>query len=174
MAEGPDHLTRALELAERGRGGTSPNPIVGAVIVAGAEIVGEGWHEQAGGPHAEVAALRQAGTRARGATLYVTLEPCAHHGRTPPCVDAVVEAEIARVVVAARDPNPKTAGIGLERLLAAGIDVELPGGELEWRARVQNEGYPHLDRRGTPLRHVQGGGDARRTGQRSWNALGVG
>lgn len=151
MTADSDHLKRALELAQRGRGGTSPNPIVGAVVVAHAEIVGEGWHEQVGGPHAEVTALRQAGKRARGATLYVSLEPCAHHGRTPPCVDAVVEAEIARVVVAARDPNPKTAGVGLERLLAAGIDVELPGGELEWQARVQNEGYRTWVSEGRPF-----------------------
>ncbi len=141
MAAESDYLERALELAERGRGGTSPNPVVGAVVVSDAEIVGEGWHERAGGPHAELVALHQAGERARHATLYVTLEPCAHHGRTPPCVDALVEAEVARVVVAARDPNPKTAGVGVERLVAAGIDVELVGGELEWRARVQNEGY---------------------------------
>src|SRR3954466_8180785 len=101
-------LERALELAERGRGTTFPNPVVGAVVVAGDEVVGEGWHERAGGPHAEVAALEAAGPRARDATLYVTLEPCAHHGRTPPCVDAIIEAGVDKVVVAAADPNPKT------------------------------------------------------------------
>ena len=141
MASDADHLTRALELAERGRGTTSPNPIVGAVVVADDRRVGEGWHERAGGPHAEVVALEHAGQRARGATLYVTLEPCAHHGRTPPCVGAVLAAGIARVVVAVGDPNPSAAGSGLEQLRAAGIDVQLAGGELEWRARVQNEGY---------------------------------
>ena len=135
------YLERALELAERGRGATAPNPIVGAVVVAGGEVVGEGWHERAGGPHAEAVALEQAGERARGATLCVTLEPCAHHGRTPPCADAVVAAGIARVVVAVGDPNPRTNGKGFARLRAAGIDVELAGGELEWRARVQNEAY---------------------------------
>lgn len=145
------HLERALELAERGRGTTSPNPIVGAVVVAGGEVVGEGWHEHPGGPHAEVVALQQAGERARGATLYVTLEPCAHHGRTPPCADAVVAAGVARVVVAAGDPNPQTDGQGLERLRAAGIEVELAGGELEWRARVQNEAYRTWVARGRPF-----------------------
>jgi diaminohydroxyphosphoribosylaminopyrimidine deaminase / 5-amino-6-(5-phosphoribosylamino)uracil reductase len=134
-------LEQALELAERGRGTTHPNPIVGAVVVRDGEVVGEGWHERAGGPHAEVVALRQAGERARGATLYLTLEPCAHHGRTPPCADAVIEAGIARVVAAAEDPDPRTNGHGFERLRSAGIEVELPGGELEWRARVQNEAW---------------------------------
>jgi diaminohydroxyphosphoribosylaminopyrimidine deaminase/5-amino-6-(5-phosphoribosylamino)uracil reductase len=135
------YLERALELAERGRGRTVPNPLVGAVLVADGEIVGEGWHERAGEAHAEVVALEAAGERARGATLYVTLEPCAHHGRTPPCADALVEAAVGRVVAAAGDPNPLTNGAGLERLEAAGILVELAGGDLEWRARVQNEAY---------------------------------
>jgi diaminohydroxyphosphoribosylaminopyrimidine deaminase/5-amino-6-(5-phosphoribosylamino)uracil reductase len=135
------YLERALELAERGRGRTAPNPLVGAVLVADGEIVGEGWHERAGEAHAEVVALEAAGERARGATLYVTLEPCAHHGRTPPCADALVEAAVGRVVAAAGDPNPLTNGAGLERLEAAGILVELAGGDLEWRARVQNEAY---------------------------------
>jgi diaminohydroxyphosphoribosylaminopyrimidine deaminase/5-amino-6-(5-phosphoribosylamino)uracil reductase len=135
------HLEHALALAERGRGTTAPNPVVGAVVVTGGEVVGEGWHERAGGPHAEVVALERAGPRAAGATLYVTLEPCAHHGRTPPCADAVVAAEIRRVVAAVGDPNPKTDGRGFERLRAAGIDVELAEGDLEWRARVQNDAY---------------------------------
>jgi diaminohydroxyphosphoribosylaminopyrimidine deaminase/5-amino-6-(5-phosphoribosylamino)uracil reductase len=136
-----EHLARALELAERGRGTTSPNPIVGAVVVREGEVAGEGWHSRPGGPHAEIVALGAAGERARGATLYVTLEPCAHQGRTPPCADAVIAAGIARVVAAAGDPNPQTDGQGFARLRAAGIEVECPGGELEWRARVQNEGY---------------------------------
>jgi diaminohydroxyphosphoribosylaminopyrimidine deaminase/5-amino-6-(5-phosphoribosylamino)uracil reductase len=114
---------------------------VGAVVVADGTIVGEGWHERKGGPHAEVVALGHAGERARGGTLYVTLEPCAHHGATPPCADAVIEAGIVRVVAAVRDPNPKTDGRGFDRLHEAGIAVEQPGGELEWRARVQNEGF---------------------------------
>jgi diaminohydroxyphosphoribosylaminopyrimidine deaminase / 5-amino-6-(5-phosphoribosylamino)uracil reductase len=134
-------LERALELAERGRGRTAPNPVVGAVLVRDGERVAEGWHERVGGPHAEVVALEAAGERARGATLYVTLEPCARHGRTPPCADAVVEAGVARVVAAIRDPNPETDGAGLARLRAAGVEVELADGELEWRARVQNEAY---------------------------------
>ena len=99
-------IEHALELAERGRGTTHPNPIVGAVVVAGGEVVGEGWHEEKGGPHAEVAALADAGEKARGATVYVTLEPCAHHGETPPCVDALVEAGVARVVAGQTDPHP--------------------------------------------------------------------
>jgi diaminohydroxyphosphoribosylaminopyrimidine deaminase / 5-amino-6-(5-phosphoribosylamino)uracil reductase len=132
---------RALELAERGRGRTAPNPVVGAVLVHDGERVAEGWHERVGGPHAEVVALEAAGERARGATLYVTLEPCAHHGRTPPCADAVVDAGVARVMAAVRDPNPETDGAGFARLRAAGVEVELAGGELEWRARVQNEAY---------------------------------
>ncbi|HXV35472.1 MAG TPA: bifunctional diaminohydroxyphosphoribosylaminopyrimidine deaminase/5-amino-6-(5-phosphoribosylamino)uracil reductase RibD [Gaiellaceae bacterium] len=144
-------LARALELAERGRGTTAPNPLVGAVIVRGGEVVGEGWHERAGGPHAEAVALKQAGAGARGATLYVTLEPCAHHGRTPPCADALVEAGIARVVAAVGDPNPLTNGSGFERLRAAGIEVELPGGEAERRARVQNEAYRVWVAEGRPL-----------------------
>jgi diaminohydroxyphosphoribosylaminopyrimidine deaminase/5-amino-6-(5-phosphoribosylamino)uracil reductase len=144
-------LERALELAERGRGTTAPNPLVGAVVVSGGEVVGEGWHERAGEPHAEALALDAAGDRARGATLYVTLEPCAHHGRTPPCADAVVAAGIARVVAAVGDPNPRTNGRGFERLRAAGIEVELPGGELEWRARVQNEAFRRWVASGRPF-----------------------
>ncbi|MGH3058359.1 MAG: bifunctional diaminohydroxyphosphoribosylaminopyrimidine deaminase/5-amino-6-(5-phosphoribosylamino)uracil reductase RibD [Gaiellaceae bacterium] len=134
-------LLRALELAERGRGTTAPNPVVGAVLVRDGEVVGEGWHERPGGPHAEIVALEAAGERARGATLYVTLEPCAHHGRTPPCVDAVAAAGVARVVAAVGDPDPRTDGAGFERLRADGIEVELADAELEWRARVQNEGF---------------------------------
>ncbi len=137
-----EHLKRALELAELGRATAAPNPVVGAVVVdPGGAVVGEGWHERPGGPHAEVAALAAAGERARGATLYVSLEPCAHHGRTPPCADAVIAAGIARVVVAVGDPNPKTNGQGFERLRAAGVAVDFVGGELEWGARVQNEAY---------------------------------
>ena len=134
-------LERALELAERGRGTTAPNPVVGAVVALNGEILGEGWHERPGGPHAEVVALEAAGERARGATLYVTLEPCAHHGRTPPCAETVGAAGLARVVVAVGDPDPRTNGRGFERLRAAGVVVEQAGEELEWRARVQNEGF---------------------------------
>jgi diaminohydroxyphosphoribosylaminopyrimidine deaminase/5-amino-6-(5-phosphoribosylamino)uracil reductase len=145
------HLERALELAERGRGTTQPNPVVGAVVVREGEIVGEGWHERAGGPHAEVVALEAAGERARGATLYVTLEPCAHHGRTPPCADAVVEAGIARVLCACSDPNPKTDGAGLRRLREAGVTVELADEDLAVRARRQNEAYRVWVAQGRPF-----------------------
>jgi diaminohydroxyphosphoribosylaminopyrimidine deaminase/5-amino-6-(5-phosphoribosylamino)uracil reductase len=132
------HLERALELAERGRRTTHPNPIVGAVLVAGDEIVGEGWHERKGGPHAEVVALADAGDMARGATMYVTLEPCAHHGATPPCIDAIVEAGVAGVVAGQLDPNPGHGG-GLEALRRAGVDVERAEGELAFRCRQQIE-----------------------------------
>jgi diaminohydroxyphosphoribosylaminopyrimidine deaminase / 5-amino-6-(5-phosphoribosylamino)uracil reductase len=129
---------RALELAERGRGKTRDHPLVGAVVVCEGEVVGEGWYEYEGVRHAEVIALEQAGDAARGATLYVTLEPCSHHGRTPPCADAVVASGVARVVVGARDPNPLIDGRGLERLRAAGIEVELLD---DLAARRQNEAW---------------------------------
>lgn len=116
-------LSRALRLAARGRYRTAPNPRVGAVLVAGGEVVGEGWHRRAGGPHAEIEALAAAGERARGATCYVTLEPCSHHGRTPPCTEAMIAAGVARVVACHRDPNPGVPGRGLERLREAGIEV---------------------------------------------------
>ena len=115
-------MRRALALAERGWGQTAPNPMVGAVVVRDGVAVGEGWHTRYGEPHAEVEALRAAGERARGATLYVTLEPCAHHGRTPPCTDAILGAGVARVVAAVRDPNPVARG-GAERLREHGVDV---------------------------------------------------
>jgi diaminohydroxyphosphoribosylaminopyrimidine deaminase/5-amino-6-(5-phosphoribosylamino)uracil reductase len=117
------HLRRALRLAARGRFGTSPNPMVGAVVVRGGEVVGEGWHHRAGEPHAEREALAAAGERARGATLYVSLEPCCHHGRTPPCTDAVLEAGVRRVVACHRDPNPRVGGQGFARLRQAGLTV---------------------------------------------------
>ena len=140
-------LERALELAERGRGTTHPNPVVGAVVVAGGAVVGEGWHVRRGEPHAEVHALRAAGEQARGATLYVTLEPCNHHGATPPCVDAVIEARIAKVVVGALDPNPAGAG-GVERLRQAGIEVEVVDA---FAARRQNEAWRTWVARGRPF-----------------------
>jgi diaminohydroxyphosphoribosylaminopyrimidine deaminase / 5-amino-6-(5-phosphoribosylamino)uracil reductase len=130
-------LARALELAERGRGTTHPNPVVGAVVVRDGQVVGEGWHERKGGPHGEVVALEAAGERARGATLYLTMEPCTHHGDTPPCTTAVLEAGISRVVTGALDPNPKAGG-GLEELRAAGIEVELVD---SFEARAQNEAW---------------------------------
>jgi diaminohydroxyphosphoribosylaminopyrimidine deaminase / 5-amino-6-(5-phosphoribosylamino)uracil reductase len=133
-----NHFARALELAERGRGKTGDHPLVGAVVVRDGEVVGEGWYEFEGVRHAEAIALEQAGDAARGGTLYVTLEPCSHHGRTPPCADAVVGAGVARVVVGARDPNPVVDGRGLERLRAAGIEVELLD---HLAARRQNEAW---------------------------------
>lgn len=132
------HFERALQLAERGHGKTRDHPLVGAVVVRDDEVVGEGWYEYDGIRHAEAIALEQAGAAAEGATLYVTLEPCSHHGRTPPCADAVVAAGIARVVVGARDPNPVVDGRGLERLRAAGIEVELLD---DLAARRQNEAW---------------------------------
>jgi diaminohydroxyphosphoribosylaminopyrimidine deaminase / 5-amino-6-(5-phosphoribosylamino)uracil reductase len=133
-------LERALELAERGRGTTQPNPVVGAVLVRDGEVVGEGWHERKGEPHAEVNAIAAAGDRARGATLYVTLEPCAHVGSTPPCVQAVIDAGVAKVVVGTRDPSPDAAG-GLEQLREAGVETELADGEVGFQARQQNEAW---------------------------------
>ena len=130
-------LERALELAERGRGTTHPNPVVGAVVARDGEVVGEGWHERAGEPHAEVVALEAAGERARGATLFVTMEPCTHHGRTPPCVDRVLEAGVARVVAGSVDPHPGAGG-GLDRLGAAGVGVELVD---SFDSRRQNEAW---------------------------------
>lgn len=140
-------LERTLELAERGRATTRPNPVVGAVIANAGKIVGEGWHAEAGGPHAEVVALANAGDRARGATLYVSLEPCAHHGRTPPCVDAILAAGVRRVVAASADPGAESGG-GLAQLAAAGVDAVL---EDEFTARVQNEAWRTWTREGRPF-----------------------
>jgi len=142
------HMAQALRLAEKGLFGTSPNPRVGCVVARDGAMVGEGWHKRAGLPHAEVNALRAAGERARGATAYVTLEPCSHHGRTPPCADALIEAGVARVVAAMQDPNPLVAGQGLERLRAAGIRVE--SGLLEDAARELNIGFVSRMQRGRP------------------------
>jgi diaminohydroxyphosphoribosylaminopyrimidine deaminase / 5-amino-6-(5-phosphoribosylamino)uracil reductase len=142
------HMARALRLATRGAWTVRSNPMVGCVLAHGAEVVGEGWHQRAGGPHAEVFALRQAGAAARGATAYVTLEPCAHHGRTPPCADALVAAGVARVVAALRDPFHAVDGRGIERLRAAGIVVD--GGLYEAQARQLNRGFLARIERGRP------------------------
>lgn len=117
-------MRRALALARQAEGRTSPNPVVGAVIVKDGCVVGEGYHQRAGAPHAEIEALRMAGEAARGATMYVTLEPCAHHGRTPPCTDALIAAGIAEVYYAIGDPNPRVNGKGHAQLSAAGIRVQ--------------------------------------------------
>jgi diaminohydroxyphosphoribosylaminopyrimidine deaminase/5-amino-6-(5-phosphoribosylamino)uracil reductase len=130
-------IDRALELAERGRETTAPNPVVGAVVVRNGQVVGEGWHERKGGPHAEVVALEAAGRLARGATLYVTMEPCAHHGSTPPCTEAVLESGVAKVVAGSLDPNPDAGG-GLELLRESGIEVEHAD---SFAAREQNAAW---------------------------------
>ncbi len=141
-------MGRALELAERGTGLTSPNPMVGAVVVAAGRPVGDGFHARAGGPHAEIEALARAGEEARGATLYVTLEPCNHTGRTPPCAESVKRAGIRRVVVAMTDPNPRVAGGGKGVLTSAGIEVALGCRELE--ARLLNRAFVTSARAGRP------------------------
>ena len=133
------HMAHALQLAARGLYTTSPNPRVGCVIVRDGRIVGEGWHERAGTPHAEIHALKAAADAARGATVYVTLEPCSHHGRTPPCAEALVNAGVARVVAAMTDPNPLVAGGGISMLTLAGIQAEV--GLMEAEARALNPGF---------------------------------
>ena len=188
MFSAADHayMAQALRLAERGLFTTTPNPRVGCVLVRDGVVVGEGWHAKAGEPHAEVHALHQAGEAARGATAYVTLEPCSHHGRTPPCADALVAAGVTRVVAALRDPNPLVAGRGLARLADAGIGVA--AGLLEAEARELNIGFVSRMERGRPWLRLKTaasldgktalnngvsqwitGPDARRDGQR-WRA----
>lgn len=142
-------MKRALGLAARAQGRTSPNPMVGAVIVKNGQLIGEGYHHKAGTPHAEVHALNEAGDQAAGATMYVTLEPCSHFGRTPPCADAVIKAGITRVVIAIRDPNPQVAGKGIERLREAGIEVEI--GVMEHEATRLNEVFFKYIQTGLPF-----------------------
>ena len=168
-----DHamMARALRLAERGAYTTRPNPMVGCVITQGEEVVGEGWHERAGEPHAEVMALRDAGGRAWGATAYVTLEPCAHTGRTPPCTEALIGAGVSRVVAAMRDPYPKVDGAGFARLQEAGIEVA--SGLMETQARQLNRAFLARVERGRPwLRIKQGisldGRTALASGESKW------
>ncbi len=148
MAANEQYMQRALDLAAQALGRTNPNPMVGAVIVKDGQTVGEGYHHQAGTPHAEIHALNQAGELARGATLYVTLEPCSHFGRTPPCADAVISAGVAKVVIATLDPNPRVAGDGLRKLTAAGIEVEV--GILEPEARRLNQVFFKYIQTGRP------------------------
>src|SRR5690348_1247031 len=145
-----NHLEEALDLAARGWGATSPNPAVGAVVVRDGEVVGRGYHTWSGLKHAEVLALEEARERARGATLYVTLEPCAHHGRTPPCIDAILASGVRKVVAPIEDPNPQTRGRGFTRLRDAGIEVEVAG-EYAARATEINEPFIHFMRTGRPL-----------------------
>ena len=145
------HLARAIELAERGGAFVSPNPLVGAVVAIDGEIVGEGYHREVGGPHAEVEAIRAAaGHDLAGATIYVSLEPCCHQGRTPPCTDAIREAGIGRVVIAADDPSEHASGRGLGILRDEGIDVVVAEGELAARARLQNQPFRKHARTGRP------------------------
>src|SRR5438132_4960884 len=146
-------MQRALELAERGRGDVEPNPLVGAVLVRAGEVVGEGWHQKFGQAHAEVNALAAAGESAAGATLYVTLEPCCHHGKTPPCTDALMAAGIRRVVAAMLDPFRQVAGRGAARLRAGGVQVEVGLSEAE--ARRLNAPYLKLLDTGRPYVHAK-------------------
>jgi diaminohydroxyphosphoribosylaminopyrimidine deaminase/5-amino-6-(5-phosphoribosylamino)uracil reductase len=148
------HLRRALELAERGRGRVSPNPLVGAVIARGDEVIGEGWHAELGGDHAEVAAIADAGARGAdlaGATMYVTLEPCAHTGRTPPCTDAILATPIARVVIASEDPSEKASGRGPGILRDDGREVEIAQGPEATAARLLNQAFRKHSRTAVPL-----------------------
>lgn len=145
-----DFLAEALTLAAQGAGQTSPNPMVGAVVVKEGEVAGRGFHTWAGVQHAEVLALEQAGEKARGATLYVSLEPCAHQGRTPPCVDAIIAAGVARVVAPLEDPNPRVAGAGFRRLRESGIEVVIDA-RYAAAARKLNESFFHFIRTGKPL-----------------------
>ncbi len=166
-----DWMMRALELARRGRGLVEPNPMVGAVVLSHGAIVGEGWHQRFGEVHAEVNALNQAGASAVGATLYVTLEPCNHTGKTPPCVDAIIRAGVRKVVAAMTDPFPQVAGSGIARLRAAGIDVDVGIGEAE--AKRLNGAYLTLVSMGRPYVHAKwamtlDGKIATHSGQSKW------
>ena len=166
-------LDRALDLAERGRRSASPNPIVGCVIARDGRVLGEGWHVRRGEPHAERNALAACTEPVAGATAYVSLEPCSHHGRQPPCADALIDAGIGRVVCAIGDPNPEVDGQGVARLRAAGIPVELAGGRHEARARRQNAGFRTRVVHGRPfvllkLAATLDGRTATRTGESRW------
>ena len=147
------YMARALTLAQRGLYSTDPNPRVGCVLVRNGHIVGEGWHERAGEAHAEIKALAAAGGQAQGATAYVTLEPCCHHGRTPPCTDALLKAGITRIVTAMADPNPQVAGRGLTQLRAAGVAVD--SGLLEAEARALNPGFIQRMTQGRPFVRIK-------------------
>lgn len=173
LEQSPDRpfLELALRLARRGYGRTSPNPMVGAVLVKNGKVIGQGWHHRAGEPHAEIEALRAAGQNCRGATLYVTLEPCCTHGRTPPCTEAIIAAGIKRVVVAATDPNPAHDGKSLEQLRRTGISVS--AGFLAKQEHELNEAFRHWIVRGTPWVTVKAamsldGKIATRTGESKW------
>ena len=155
------HLARCLELAERGRRTAAPNPVVGAVVVRDGSVIGEGWHERPGGPHAEIVALRAAGDAA-GATVYTSLEPCSHHGRTPPCADALIAAGVSRVVAAMIDPTDKVDGAGAARLREAGVVVDIAGGDAERAGAARERGVARAGAPRPPARHLQGRGERRR------------
>ncbi|MFD2016099.1 bifunctional diaminohydroxyphosphoribosylaminopyrimidine deaminase/5-amino-6-(5-phosphoribosylamino)uracil reductase RibD [Vibrio olivae] len=164
-------MARAITLAKKGRFTTAPNPNVGCVIAQGEEVVGEGFHFRAGEPHAEVHALRMAGERAQGATAYVTLEPCSHFGRTPPCALGLIDAKVAKVVCAMRDPNPQVAGKGIDMLRQAGIEVEV--GVLEQEAYQLNRGFFKRMESGMPFVQLKmaaslDGQSALANGQSQW------
>jgi len=165
------YMARAIRLAQNGIYTTDPNPRVGCVIVKNDKVVGEGWHERAGKPHAEINALKIAGSSAEGATAYVSLEPCSHHGRTPPCSEALIQAKLSRVVCAMQDPNPKVAGSGLAQLKAAGVDVV--SGLMEAQAQILNPGFIMRMRDGRPLIRTKmamsmDGRTAMATGESKW------
>lgn len=165
------YLRRTITLARRALGRTSPNPMVGAIVVRDGAVVGEGFHPRAGEPHAEIFALRAAGAAARGATLYVSLEPCAHYGKTPPCVEAIIQAGVARVVAGSLDPNPRVAGRGVARLREAGIAVEI--GALAAEEARLNEAWRHWMATGQPFVTLKlaaslDGKLATRTGESRW------
>ncbi len=165
-----DYMQRAFELAEKGRGFVNPNPLVGAVIVRNGTIIGEGYHAEYGGPHAEVNAIRDAGD-CRHATMHVTLEPCSHHGKTPPCTDAIIDAGIEKVIIASKDPNPEVAGSGVEKLRNAGIEVEADVDDA--RNRELNAFFFHYIKKGTPFVMLKtamsaDGKIATRTGDSKW------
>ena len=165
------HMARALELAERGQYSARPNPMVGCVIVRERQVIGEGWHQRAGDAHAEINALEAAGDDAAGATVYVTLEPCAHHGKTPPCAEALVSAGVSKVVVAMQDPNDSVAGRGLDLLRAAGIQVEV--GLMATRAEALNQGFVSRMTRDRPFVRLKiaasiDGGIAMKNGDSQW------
>lgn len=153
MSDDSRFMARALRLAAKGLYTTTPNPRVGCVVVRNGQVVGEGWHKRAGSAHAEVIALERAAGHSKGASVYLTLEPCSHHGRTPPCADALISAGVARVVVAMQDPNPLVAGSGMERLRQAGIEVVQ--GVLESDARELNVGYVSRMTRGRPWMRIK-------------------
>ena len=165
------HMARALQLAVRGRYTARPNPLVGCVIANGDRVIGEGWHQRAGDDHAEINALRACGDEAEGATVYVTLEPCAHHGKTPPCADALIASKVRRVVAAMKDPFEQVAGRGLDKLAAAGVATDV--GLMEAPARALNEGFVSRVTRGRPFVRMKvaasiDGATAMNSGESQW------